>query len=47
MGQMIEDIKLATEFKVPVSLHNRAGGVLPDVYEILDVIEKAAKGGKR
>ncbi len=47
MGQMIEDIKLATEFKVPVSLYNRTGGVLPDVYEILSVIENAAKGGER
>lgn len=47
MGQMIEDIKLATEFQVPVSLYNRTGGVLPDVYEVLNVIENAAKGGKR
>ena len=46
MGQMIEDIKLATEFKVPVTPYNRTGGILPDVYEVLDVIEKAAKGGK-
>jgi len=45
MGQMIEDIKLATEFKVPVVLYNRTGGVLPDVYEVLSVIEKEAKGG--
>ncbi|MDO4939689.1 MAG: 3-methyl-2-oxobutanoate dehydrogenase subunit VorB [Lachnospiraceae bacterium] len=47
MGQMIEDIKLATEFKVPVSLYNRTGGIIPDVYEILDYIEKTAEGGKR
>ena len=47
MGQMIEDIKLATEFKVPVTPYNRTGGILPDVYEVLDVIEKAAKGGKK
>ncbi len=47
MGQMIEDIKLATECSVPVSLYNRTGGVLPDVYEILDVIEKIAEGGNR
>ena len=46
MGQMIEDIKLATEFKVPVIPYNRTGGILPDVYEVLDVIENAAKGGK-
>ena len=31
MGQMIEDIKLATEFKVPVTPYNRTGGILPDV----------------
>ena len=47
MGQMIEDIKLATECSVPVSLYNRTGGVLPDVYEVLDVIEKIAEGGNR
>lgn len=46
MGQMIEDIKLAAEFKVPVTLYNRTGGILPDVYEVLEVIENAAKGGK-
>ena len=46
MGQMIEDIKLATEFKVPVTPYNRTGGILPDVYEVLSVIENAAKGGK-
>lgn len=46
MGQMIEDIKLAAEFKVPVTLYNRTGGILPDVYEVLEVIENAAKGGE-
>ena len=47
MGQMIEDIRMAVEYRVPVSLYNRTGGVLPDVYEILGVIENAAKGGMR
>ncbi len=46
MGQMIEDIKLAAEFKVPITLYNRTGGILPDVYEVIEVIENAAKGGK-
>jgi len=46
MGQMIEDIKLAVECKVPVSLYNRTGGILPDVYEVLGVIEKEYNGGE-
>lgn len=46
MGQMIEDIRLATECRVPVTLYNRTGGVLPDVYEVLAVIEKEANGGE-
>ena len=44
MGQMIEDVKLAVECKVPVSLCNRAGGMIPSVEQILGEIEKYAKG---
>ena len=44
MGQMIEDVKLATECKKPVSLCNRAGGMIPSPDEVLDAIRNAAKG---
>ena len=44
MGQMIEDIKLATESKRPVSLCNRAGGMIPTPDEVLEAIRKAEKG---
>ena len=44
MGQMIEDIKLATECKKPVTLCNRAGGMIPGPDEILAAICKAEKG---
>ncbi len=44
MGQMIEDVKLATECKVPVSLCKRVGGIIPTPNEILEAI-RAAKGG--
>ena len=44
MGQMIEDIKLATESKRPVSLCNRAGGMIPTPDEVLSAIIKAEKG---
>ncbi len=44
MGQMIEDIKLATECKKPVMLCNRAGGMIPGPDEVLAAINKAEKG---
>ena len=44
MGQMIEDIKLATESKKPVTLCNRAGGMIPTPDEVLTAIRKAEKG---
>ncbi len=47
MGQMIEDIELATRCKKPVTLCNRAGGMIPSPEQVLDSIRKAAgKGGK-
>ena len=44
MGQMIEDIKLATESKKPVALCNRTGGMIPTPDEVLAAIHKAEKG---
>ncbi len=44
MGQMIEDVKLATKCQKPVSLCNRAGGMIPSPDEILESIRNAAKG---
>ena len=46
MGQMIEDVQLATECKVPVTLCNRAGGMIPSPEEVLEAIKKAAGGNK-
>ncbi len=43
MGQMIEDVKLASECKAPVSLCNRAGGMIPSPEQVLEAIEKANK----
>ncbi len=45
MGQMIEDIKLATECKKPVTLCNRAGGIIPSPEEVLAAIVKANENG--
>ena len=43
MGQMIEDVRLASECKVPVTLCNRVGGMIPSPEQVLDAILKASK----
>ena len=43
MGQMIEDVKLATECKVPVTLCNRVGGMIPSPEQVLEAIRNAQK----
>ena len=45
MGQMIEDIELATRCKKPVLLCNRTGGMIPTTQNVLDKINEAAKIG--
>ncbi len=45
MGQMIEDVQLATKCQRPVSLCNRAGGMIPSPEQVLASIKNAANGG--
>ena len=45
MGQMIEDVRLATECKAPVALCNRAGGMIPSPEQVLAAIQEANKNG--
>ena len=44
MGQMIEDVRLATSCKRPVTLCNRSGGMIPSPEQVLESIRAAAKG---
>ncbi len=44
MGQMIEDIRLATECTRPVTLCNRTGGMIPSPAQVLESIRRAQKG---
>ena len=46
MGQMIEDIELATRCARPVMLCNRAGGMIPSPEEVYAKIAEMANGGK-
>ena len=45
-GQMIEDVKLSVEGKVPVEFHGRMGGIVPTPDEILEALENYIAGGK-
>ena len=45
MGQMIDDVKLATNCKGEYILCNRVGGMIPSPEEVLSAIEKANKNG--
>ncbi len=42
MGQMIEDVRLAVNGKVPVTLCNRTGGMIPSPEQVLAAIVEAA-----
>ncbi len=45
MGQMIEDVRLATECKVPVTLCNRVGGMIVSPEQVLEAIKEVAENG--
>ncbi len=46
MGQMIDDVKLALNCKLPVSFYGRTGGVIPTPNEVLDEIRKLNGGAQ-
>ncbi len=46
MGQMVEDIELATRCKKPVYLVNRAGGMIPEPEQVLAKIVEMNGGAK-
>ena len=45
MGQMIEDVKLATQCRASYMLCNRVGGMIPSPEQVLASIKEAAKNG--
>jgi len=46
MGQMVDDVRLASECKVPVHFYGRTGGMIPTPAAVLSEIEKLVKGGE-
>jgi 2-oxoglutarate/2-oxoacid ferredoxin oxidoreductase subunit alpha len=45
-GQMIEDVRLAVEGKVPVTFHGRMGGIIPSPEEVADALFQFVSGIK-
>lgn len=46
MGQMIYDVKLAVECRIPVEFFGRTGGVIPTPAEVYDEIKKLTGGAQ-
>ena len=46
MGQMVEDVRLAVNGKVPVHFFGRTGGNIPYPNEIIDAVKKIIGGDK-
>ncbi|MCL1903470.1 MAG: 3-methyl-2-oxobutanoate dehydrogenase subunit VorB [Oscillospiraceae bacterium] len=40
LGQMVDDVKMALEHKIPVEFYGRQGGFVPGPQEILDVVRR-------
>jgi 2-oxoisovalerate ferredoxin oxidoreductase alpha subunit len=38
-GQMVDDVRLAAENKIPVAFYGRMGGVVPTVHEVIEQIK--------
>ncbi len=43
MGQMVDDVKLSVECKIPVSFYGRTGGMIPTPAEVLRKLEELTK----
>ena len=39
-GQMVEDIRLAVEGRIPVQHFGRLGGIIPDPDEVVDALKR-------
>jgi len=44
-GQMVEDVRLAVEGRVPVQFHGRMGGIIPSPDEVVEALERLVTPG--
>ena len=46
LGQMIEDVRLATHDNKPIHFYGRQGGIVPSPEEVVEQVKNYLKGGK-
>jgi len=46
MGQMIDDVKIVNEGKLPIHFYGRCGGIVPEAEEIAEQVLKIVRGEK-
>jgi len=46
LGQMIQDVKLANNGRLPVEFYGRTGGVVPETSEIVEKVRQIVRGRK-
>jgi len=46
MGQLVEDVRYNLEFKVPVHLYGRAGGMVPTTRSVLEEVKRWVNSGE-
>jgi 2-oxoglutarate ferredoxin oxidoreductase subunit alpha len=46
MGQMIDDVKIANEGRLPIDFYGRAGGIIPEAEEIAEKVISIVRGEK-
>ena len=46
LGQMLEDVRLATHDRKPILFYGRQGGIVPAPEEVAKVVKKLMKGGE-
>jgi len=44
-GQMIEDVRLSGDCKIPIEHYGRFGGIIPTPDEVVNVLENKIIGG--
>jgi 2-oxoglutarate ferredoxin oxidoreductase subunit alpha len=44
MGQMLDDVKIANEGRLPIAFFGRSGGMIPETEEIVDAVIKMREG---
>jgi len=46
LGQMVEDVKLTLNGRLPVEFYGRVGGMVPTTQDVLKEVKKIAEGLK-